>query len=45
MLYPRVGRLVVRSLGIKQARIERLAIEDLQVGRLHLGELITEVKL
>ena len=40
-----VGRLAVRSLGIKQGRIERLAIEDLQVGRLHVRELVTEVKL
>jgi hypothetical protein len=37
-----VGACAIRVLAVKRGRIERLNIEELEVGRLHVRELVVE---
>jgi hypothetical protein len=37
-----IGALAIRALAVKRGRIGRLDIEDLEVGRLHVREMVVE---
>jgi len=36
------GAVTIRVLAVKRGRIQRLEIEELEVGRLHVRELLVE---
>ena len=38
----RSGRLAIRSLALKEGRVERLSIRELEVDRLRVRELVVE---